>query len=199
MTVSVRTATAEELPDLLPHLARLRIAVFRDWPYLYDGDASYEERYLATFAKSPGAVIAVARDGAEIVGAATGAPLAEHDAAFAEPLLAQGYDADAVFYCAESVLLPAYRGRGLGHAFFDHREAEAIRVGFRYAAFCAVVRPADHPARPPAYRPLDSFWRARGYVPLEGATVSYSWRDLGATEETQKPMQVWIRALSDGA
>ncbi|MCE4506958.1 GNAT family N-acetyltransferase, partial [Xanthomonas hortorum pv. vitians] len=42
--------------DVLPHLdavAQLRIAVFRAWPYLYEGDADYERGYLAAYAASP--------------------------------------------------------------------------------------------------------------------------------------------------
>lgn len=139
-------------------------------------------------------VVAV-RDGARIVGAATGSPLGEHDAAFRDPLVAAGYDPGTVFYCAESVLLPEYRGRGLGHVFFDRREAHARVLGLDYAAFCAVIRPDDHPAKPKGYAPLDPFWRARGYRPLPGLTAHYAWRDLGLREDTEKPMQVWVRVL----
>ena len=195
MTLRVDSLGPGEIAEVLPSLARLRIAVFREWPYLYDGDSAYEERYLATYAESEGAVIVAVRDGDEIVGAATGAPLGEHDAAFAEPLAEAGHNPGDVFYCAESVLMPAYRGRGLGHVFFDRREAHARQLGLTHAAFCAVIRPSDHPARPGDYRPLDPFWRARGYAPVPGLTARYTWRDLGLDEETEKPMQVWMRAL----
>ncbi len=65
------------LRPLLPTLARLRIAVFREWPYLYDGDAAYEERHLAVYAESPGAAMVLALAGDEPVGVATCQPLAE--------------------------------------------------------------------------------------------------------------------------
>ena len=48
---------------MLPDLARLRITVFRDWPYLYDGTLDYEQEYLAKFAAAKGAVCVIARDG----------------------------------------------------------------------------------------------------------------------------------------
>ena len=57
---------------LLPHLddvAKLRIAVFRDWPYLYEGDVGYERDYLAAYAQSPNSVVVLARDGDQVVGA----------------------------------------------------------------------------------------------------------------------------------
>jgi GNAT superfamily N-acetyltransferase len=198
MTLRVAPVPPDQLPALLPGLAQLRVRVFRDFPYLYDGDAEYEERYLATYAESPGAFLVAATEGDQLVGAATGTPLGDHDPDFAAPLIAAGYDPARVFYCAESVLLPDWRGRGIGHAFFDHREEAARRLGLDYAAFCSVIRAADHPARPTDYSPLDAFWRKRGYEPLEGAIAHFSWRDLGDAEETAKPMQVWIRPLAQG-
>jgi len=100
-----------------------------------------------------------------------------------------------VFYCAESVLRPAYRGQGIGHAFFDAREAHARNHGFTACAFCAVIRPEDHPARPANARTLDPFWRARGYSPLDGVIAAFSWKDLGDRAETRKPLQFWMRQL----
>ena len=194
-TVTVETLTAAAIERTIPALARLRIAVFRHWPYLYDGDMAYEARYLARFAKAEDAVLIVARDGERIVGASTGAPLAHEDAAFRDPLARAGYDVATTFYLAESVLDPHYRGRGLGHRFFDAREAHARALGASHAAFCAVIRSDDHPARPDDPRDLHPFWRARGYAPVEGAIARFDWRDVGAGEETTKSLQFWSRSL----
>ena len=128
MTIDVAPVTGAGLAAVIPALARLRIAVFRDFPYLYDGDAAYEADYLANFARADGAVIVVARDGDEIVGAATAAPLAAQDAAWQAPLAAAGFDIDRIFYFGESVLLASHRGQGIGHTFFDHREAQARAI-----------------------------------------------------------------------
>ncbi len=191
----IETVARDRVPAILDEIAGLRIRVFRDWPYLYDGDMAYEARYLADFAASPEAMVVAAWDGERLVGASTGSPLEDHADEFAAPFAASGIPLETVFYCAESVLLPEYRGQGAGHAFFDAREARGRALGRSRAAFCAVIRPADHPLRPPAYRPLEPFWRARGYAPLEGAVARFSWRDLGAVEETEKPLQIWLRDL----
>lgn len=195
MTLRIAPIPPAEQAEYLTALADLRIAVFRAWPYLYDGDRAFEERYLATYADSADAIIVGAWDGERLVGAATGTPLTDHAGAFAAPFAATGIPLGEVFYCAESVLLPEYRGQGAGHAFFDTREAHARALGHRYACFCAVVRPDDHPARSGTYRPLDGFWRGRGYLPLHGAMARFAWRDIGETEETEKPLQVWLRRL----
>lgn len=193
--LTVDTLTGAALRAALPELAALRIEVFRAYPYLYDGDLDYERGYLATYAEAPGAVVVGAYDGDRLVGAATGAPLSGEKGAWTEPLAARGLDLETVFYCGESVLSPAYRGRGVGHAFFDHREAAARAQGLRYACFCSVIRPEDHPARPEGYRPLDGFWRKRGYAPIEGAVAQFFWKEVDHAEETEHRLQYWGRAL----
>ncbi len=194
--LDVQSLTGDAIKIVLPNLARLRMVVFRDWPYLYDGTLAYEEEYLAKFARAKGAVCVVARDGDQIVGASTGAPMIEHADEFGEPFKAAGYDITKIFYCGESVLLKSHRGYGVGHAFFDHREAQARQLGgFTHATFCRVVRPADHHLKPGDYLPLDTFWGKRGYAPVPGIVATYKWQDIDQTEETVHDMQFWMRAL----
>lgn len=194
--LDVQALTGDAIEGILPDLARLRMVVFRDWPYLYDGTLDYEQDYLAKFAKAKGAVCVVARDGGQIVGASTGAPMIEHADEFGEPFKAAGYDITKIFYCGESVLLKSHRGYGVGHAFFDHREAQARHLGgFTHSTFCRVVRPTGHPLKPGDYLPLDAFWGKRGYAPVPGIVATYKWQDIGQPEETVHDMQFWMRAL----
>ena len=191
----VRVLTGDDLRAALDDVARLRIEVFRSFPYLYDGDAAYERDYLQAYL-APGAVLVVAEDEAgRIVGAATGAPMEDHAEDFAAAFADRAEPLDDIFYCAESVLLPDHRGTGIGHAFFDAREDHARSLGRRYAAFCSVIRPDDHPDRPADYRPLDAFWRKRGYAPLPGVIAHFRWKDVGQDAPNDKPLQFWMRAL----
>ncbi|MGQ0671705.1 MAG: GNAT family N-acetyltransferase [Hyphomicrobium sp.] len=196
MSLSVVSLTGDDIRTVLPDLARLRMVVFRDWPYLYDGTLAYEEEYLAKFAAAKGAVCVVARDDDQIVGASTGAPMVEHADEFGAPFRTAGYDLSKVFYCGESVLLTSHRGHGLGHAFFEHREAQARRLGgHTHSTFCRVVRPDDHPLKPKSYVPLDGFWRKRGYQPVDGLVATYDWKDVDQPAETVHHMQFWMKAL----
>lgn len=194
-TIDMARLEGAMLEKHLDGLARLRIEVFRAFPYLYDGSAEYEERYLRTYAASPGAVIIGAFDGGTLVGAATALPLTHEPADVSRPMADAGYDISDTLYFGESVLLPAYRGRGIGHAFFDAREAHARGSGYEAACFCAVIRPQDHPRRPQDYVPLDTFWRKRGYAPVPGAECRFSWQDLDENGESEKRMAYWARRL----
>ena len=108
---------------------------------------------------------------------------------------AGGYDLADICYFGESILLPEYRGQGVGREFFLRREAHARQIGAKIATFCAVDRPEDHPLRPPGYLPLDAFWHRRGYEPVEGLTKRFAWKDIDRPAETCKTMQFWMRAL----
>lgn len=187
-------------PQIAPHiddLARLRIAVFREFPYLYDGTLDYEAEYLATYVRSADSLCVLVRDEGRVVGASTALPLMDETEEFQQPFIDGGWDPARVFYLAESVVLPAWRGRGLGVRFFVEREAHAQRLGrFDWCAFCAVQRPADHPRRPADYQPLDAFWSRRGYSHHPELHTEYHWRDLDEREESAKPMSFWLKELA---
>lgn len=193
--ISVRALKGGELEAQLDAVAGLRIAVFRDWPYLYDGSLDYERDYLQTYRDSAGALLVGAFDGDRLVGASTSTPMEDHAAEFAAPFRAIGVPLDRILYGAESVLLPEYRGIGLGHRFVDLREDHARALGRTHVAFCSVVRPDDHPMRPAEYRTNDAFWRGRGYAPLPGVMAEFAWKDVGQAAETVKPLQFWMRTL----
>jgi GNAT superfamily N-acetyltransferase len=194
--IEVRALSRDELAARIDEIATLRIAVFRDWPYLYDGDIDYERRYLRPYLDSPHAVVAGAFASGRLVGAATGTPLLDHADDFAAPFAGSGMNLGEVFYCAESVLLSDFRGEGVGHRFFDIREGHARGLGYRIVAFCGVIRPYNHPLRPPGARLLDPFWRGRGYQPLPRALAHFTWRDVGERDESRKPLQIWTKALT---
>src|SRR5690606_11449284 len=137
----------------------------------------------------PRSVCVLAWGGERLVGVSTGLPMAAAEEDFARPFREAGFPLEQVFYFGESVLLPQWRGRGVGHRFFDQREAWARRLGScRWTAFCAVDRPAEHPARPSGYRPHDAFWGKRGYQRRPDLATRFPWKELGATEESWQDM-----------
>lgn len=192
--ITVGAVEREELPRYLADLARLRVAVFRDYPYLYEGSLDYEQKYLTRYAEE-GTALFIARDAKRIVGASTAMPLSLQDAEVILPLTRAGLDVTSSFYFGESVLLSAYRGRGIGHAFFDLREETARQAGFKRATFCAVERPDHHPQKPVGYQGHDVFWRKRGYARRPELVAHFSWRDLGDSEPSVKPMVFWTKEL----
>jgi hypothetical protein len=170
LTIRRLTGSDPELRAFLPDLARLRIEVFRDYPYLYDGTVEYEEKYLETYTDCPESIVVLVLDGDKAVGATTGLPMDAETEEFRKPFVEAGYDPSCIFYCAESVLLPAYRGRGVYPKFFAEREAHV---------------------------PLDRIWSKFGYVKHPELTTTYDWKDVDTAEETAKPMVFWLKSLRE--
>ena len=191
--MDVHTVTGAAIEPYIDDLARLRIAVFREFPYLYDGTAGYEASYLRTYAEAESSFFALAIDEGRVVGVSTAVAMRDAEALFRDPFEAAMIPLDGVVYFGESVLLEPYRGRGLGHRFFDAREEHARRLGASITTFCAVDRPDDHPRRPAQYRTLDGFWQRRGYCRRSDLRVRYPWKDLDEVEETPKHLTFWLR------
>jgi len=189
--------TGAGIAEVFNDLARLRIAVFRDYPYLYEGSVEYELGYLQTYLQSERSFLFAVYDGDEMVGATTCIPLQDETADVRKPFEDAGFDIGAICYFGESILLPSYRGHGLGHRFFDEREAYARNRGdFETCCFCSVDRGDNHPLRPSDYRPNDAFWLKRGYRKEPALQSTMDWPDLGETTSTPKIMIFWTKPLN---
>jgi GNAT superfamily N-acetyltransferase len=187
------TLRGDGLRAWLPRLAGLRIAVFRDWPYLYEGEDAYEQRYLAAYADSPGAAVIAAIDGERAVGCATCQPMTEATARVQAAFRGRGLDPARFCYFGESVLLREYRGQGAGVRFFELREAHARGLRLAAAAFCAVTRNDNDPRRPRDHVPLDAFWRKRGYDRRADISVVFDWKEVGDDRETPHALGFWVK------
>jgi GNAT superfamily N-acetyltransferase len=191
----IESLCGASIASQLDALAALRITVFRDWPYLYEGTVDYERHYLQMYLDCPRSLAILVWDGDVCVGASTVLPLRDAPQDMQQPFIDAGVALDPIDYFGESVLLPAYRGRGLGVKFFELREAHARRHGLSTCAFCAVERSDRDPRKPADYVPNDRFWLKRGYVRAPRLRTTLSWPDIGASVSTAKPMTFWMRTL----
>jgi GNAT superfamily N-acetyltransferase len=191
--IEITSYAGKAAQPFLEEIARLRITVFREFPYLYDGTMDYEMEYLSGYFAPERSLLVAAKSDSRIVGVSTGIPLADSDEKFRKPIADAGIDVRDVFYFGESVLLPEFRGRGIGHSFFDERESWAAECGFRTTGFCSVIRRQDHPLKPVDYRPHDSFWQKRGYRRLDGITVRFPWKQIGEDTESVQELVYWLR------
>lgn len=193
----IRRVVGSEILPFLPEVARLRIEVFREFPYLYDGSESYERGYLEHYASIPQSLCVLAFEGDRVIGASTGMPLAESLPEFRRPFQDAGLVEASIFYFGESVLEKSHRGKGIGHRFFDERETHAFESGFSTTAFCAVERPDDHPLKPEDYRSNTAFWTKRGYVIHTDLKARLSWEQVDSPDEVWNDLAFWVRSAGE--
>ncbi|PLW70600.1 GNAT family N-acetyltransferase [Pseudohalioglobus lutimaris] len=199
--VAILSLSGADALEYIPEVAKLHVEVFRDFPYLYDRDPKFEARLLSMFfanAESP--FFALAFDDKNLVGASTARSLCNRlvTDGVESMFRANGYDPEEICYLADSVLLPAYRGSGLGRKFFQLREEHAVENGYRRCCFCAVQRDDHHPQRPAEYHPLDKLWGSLGYLEHPELEVEFTWKDIDQPAATAKRMRYWIKNLPLG-
>lgn len=184
----------KEILSFANDFAKIRITVFRDFPYLYEGSFEYELNYIQTYASCENALVFAVYDGDEMVGATTCVPLKDETFNIQKPFIDNGYDISSIFYFGESILLHPYRGQGLGNRFFDEREAFSRSFGnYKITAFCAVNRTENHSLKQKDYTPNDAFWTKRNYIKHPDLTCEMSWQDIEQQEETTKTLTFWLK------
>lgn len=189
--------TGSDIDTIAHDFARLRIKVFRDFPYLYEGSEEYETEYIKTYSECPEAMIFGIYDDNILAGATTCIPLIYETEEVKLPFEKAGYDIRKIFYFGESMLLKPYRGKGFGHLFFDEREKYVRELRqFSLTTFCSVERKSDHSLRPADYRPNDTFWNKRGYEERSDLYCYMKWLDIDKNEEDDKKLIFWTKSIN---
>lgn len=188
----IESFKGQDIFKYIQELANLRIEVFCEWPYLYDGHLDYEKEYLKKYAQSENSFIGIAFYKGEVIGMTTAIPLEEADKEFQAPFETPS----DYLYWGESVIRKDHRGHRIGHEFFKLREDYAKQLKKKFCTFCAVIRDDSHPRRPFDYKDLGSFWQRMGFEKLENEVIEFPWQDLDEKEETLKPMSIWVKPLA---
>ncbi|HEX4044785.1 MAG TPA: GNAT family N-acetyltransferase [Gammaproteobacteria bacterium] len=185
----------KEIFPYISDLAKLRIAVFKEYPYLYHGNLEYEKNYLKTYTACSESIMILVIDKQRIVGASTAIPLEFETEACIKPFLDYQMKIQDIFYLGESVLLPDYRGKNIYRRFFHERESAAMEYGSKIATFCAVERSLDDPRRPQGWVSLDKVWQHFNYKKHPTLCAYYEWKELGEETKSAKSLVFWIKNL----
>lgn len=195
MKITERLLTGTAIADALDDLATLRLDIFPEYPYLYQGSREDELAYLVTYAEAPDACVILTYEGLTVIGAATGMPLIHEDAEMLDAFAGTTFPLNEVYYVGELLFRPAYRNCGLGQKLLDRLESHIRLLGRYRRLTCATVeRPEDHPLRPSDYIPITRFLARTGFVRLPGVTTHFIWRETDGVKRDH-PMQFWSKEL----
>lgn len=175
-------------------VARLRIETFREFPYLYEGNLTYEKSYLEKFCRAKNSLIVIAFDNKKVIGALTGLPLSEEESEIQEPWIEKGFDLSTIYYFNEALIEANYRNSGLGSKLFEIAEDWANKH-FEQFSLASVLRADDHPSKPKNYQGLDGFWNKLGYQKQKDLICNLEWKEIGENTETKKSMIFWKKQI----
>jgi GNAT superfamily N-acetyltransferase len=194
--IKIRSFTNGAVKPYIHSLAAMRKEIFQEFPFLNERSLEEEVLYLKRVAQCKESVTVIVFDGSKIVGHAIGLPLEDEPREIQTPFKEQSHRLSDYFFFGESFLQKEYRGRGIGHHLFDHREAHAKHLKrFKHACFACLVRPHDHPSKPKDHISLDNFWKKRGYALHPHLKSKASWQDIGDTKPTHKPLVIWTKEI----
>ncbi|MES2345008.1 MAG: GNAT family N-acetyltransferase [Chlamydiota bacterium] len=195
--IKIRSFTGKHFKEFIPCIARLRSDIFREYPYLLERSIEEEKQRLKHYAEHHEAIAVLIFEGSTIVGASTGIPLIYEKKERQKILIEKQLNPAVIFHFDVSVLLKQYRGRGIGHHFFDLREEHVKALGsFQYTCFFDVDYSEYSSVKPsPDYLSLHHFWRQRGYVHHPDIVQHIDWKDH--KEITGKKLSCWLKALCE--
>ena len=193
--INEQLLTGTAIADTLDDLATLRLEIFPEYPYLYQGRREDEFTYLGTYVEAPDACVILPYDGSAIIGAATGMPLIHEDAQMIDAFSGSTFPLNEAYYVGELLLLPAYRNCGLCQKLLDLLESHIRSLGRYHTLTCATVeRPDDHPLRPRDFIPITRFLARTGFIRLPGVTTHFMWQEIDGVKRDH-PMQFWSKEL----
>ena len=168
--IKIRSLAGAGIKTYIPSIVQVRSQVLRDLPFLRNGNVEEDARYFQRISQNKDAIAVLVFDGPNVVGVSVGFPLELERPLLHTPFLEKKEEISSYFNFGTSTLLPAYRGRGLAHHFFDIRETHAQRLK-RFKKICFAELASPSPAQ--AFTILDAFWKKRGYVQRKDLTYKY--------------------------
>ena len=112
------TLKGPETASVFEDLAKLRIAVFKSYPYLYEGSVAYEMDYLKIYAGSERSLLFAVYDGNDMVGATTCIPLTDEAPEVRRPFEEADLDVNSIFYFGGKYLTACVSRPGTGALLF---------------------------------------------------------------------------------
>jgi GNAT superfamily N-acetyltransferase len=196
MVITKELVTGAAISGALNSLATLRLEIFREYPYLYDGRLEDELEYLKSYAEAPDACVILAHDEGTVAGAATGMPFIHEGAQMLDAIAGSQYSVENLYYVGELLFYPAYRNKGLGLQLLGHMEQHIRSLGRYRQLVCATVdRTEAHPLKPDGYLPIKRFLARTGFDLMPGVTTSFSWIETDGVRRDH-PMQFWVKELN---
>jgi GNAT superfamily N-acetyltransferase len=194
--IHVRSFTGNGLKPYLHSLAKLRMEVYKEFPYFEEPDLERETKLIKKTFQSKESIGVLIFDNTTLVGVSLGYPLSIEEAALQRPFKERNLDIGSHFFFGDSTLLKAYRGRGIGHHFFDAREAHVCGLKkYKHICFCVPEQLETSAEAPKDFIPLHDFWRKRGYVKHSELDGFLSWKNIGQTASSEKKMVFWLKSI----
>lgn len=194
--LTLKIFSGPEAKKYINEIAHMRISIFKEFPYLYEGSIEYERGYLETYFQSQESVISLLFEKENVVGYASAIPLEQEFAEIQKSFIDAGLNVKEYLYVGELMLQKPQQGLG----FFNHWKNFGMQLakdrGFKYWTGMTVDRPENHPLKPAGYIPLDTLWKRCGAIKDERLKATIPWKQIDTQKEEVNTLSFWIVDLA---
>lgn len=192
----------EHIKKFISCVSQLRLDMFREFPYLYQGTYEYEKKYMEGYANNSKSMLGLAYAEKTLAGVFTGMPLISDSEIVKDSKLlfiANNIDPSSYYYYGEVLVLPQFRRLRLPNLLSSRMDFEAKNMGFDNACFMAVSRSDDHPLKPKEYVKPDKLWERYGYKKMN-LCAKYHWPTIhsdASVKDEENILEYWHKPLEN--
>lgn len=200
MGVTIEVYVGKDSLDYIETISKLRIEIFKEYPYLYKGDLAYENNYMQGYTQDKRAMIVIAKVDGVLAGVSTGIPLISDSEIVADAkkcFSQQDVEIGDYYYYGEVIVLPEFRGMSLTTKLYEAQNELVKSWGYKHVCILTVVREPDHPLKPNNYVSKDKMWEHLGFFRRK-LTVDYHWPTIQPDKSVQNvnnTLEFWAKDL----
>jgi hypothetical protein len=196
MNLEIKSLDGESAREFFNEIAQIRIDLFREFPYLYDGSIEYEREYLETYFKSKNSKIILGLDKGKIVAFSSSISLNEEIEEIKAPFLNRNLDISQYHYIGEVMIKNEYRNLSLPLEFERIHKEFATQKGHSKLVFMTVRRELNDISRPYKYKDPEKLWRYIGYKILDNMNIEMSWKRIDTGKDENNVLDIWQKNLN---
>lgn len=194
--LQIQIIKGKEALPYIDDLVALRCSYFKEDPYRYDADRSFEKNYINTYMQSDHSLFAIAKINNRVVGFLSGKPFSEVAIAHQKPFLDAALPIESIFYMGELVLEKSYASISLqqemAHQFEKHLQA----VGkYHQMALYEIIQSKEALDPFPESFSIEHFWQKTGFVKRPALILQMDWKEIGQSKETPHTLMAWTKEL----
>lgn len=195
--MDIEVLKGKEISRYQEQFIQMRMAFYREYPYLYSGNKEFERKYFNMFIANADSRLIVAKEEEEVVGMIIGMPLKATMEDIQKPFKEMERPVDSIYYLGDILVPKNHKGEGIGSALYE--EFEGVVRGmkkYKEIDLYEIVRPTQHPRKPQDYKPLETFWEKRGYDLEADIRTQLSWKEIGEKQETPHSLIVYLKKVA---
>ncbi len=176
-------------------VANFRINVFKEFPYLYEGNIEDERGYITSYTEHDDANIILIYKGDSAIGFSSSLPLSMESEYITDVIKNAGLDINDYLYLGEAIINKEYRGIGILNNIIDIHTSEAKKLNLSKFCFMAVLRDSNHPNTPKDdnYIANEVIFSKKGFSPINDCYVNIEWKNCITGNMEENTLQFYTK------